>query len=104
MVTTFPARGGSRTHFGSIKSFSQASSVFLITTSFNAAERTLAKMGLALAGMWWIVAHLSLKTTSKGHCVPYNLPLCRAFSLGCFERVIELCVVVPLRREALMLV
>ena len=56
MVTTFPARGGSRTHFGSIKSFSQASSVFLFTTSFNAAERTLAKMGLALV----VVAHLSL--------------------------------------------
>ena len=52
-------------HFGSIKSYSQASSVFLFKTSLNAAERTLTKMGLALEGMWWIVAHLSLKLSRR---------------------------------------
>ena len=39
--------------------------MFLFITSFNIAERALAKMGLALAGMWRIVAHFSLKTSSK---------------------------------------
>ena len=58
-------REGNRTHLGSINFFNHASSVFLFNTSLKAAERTLAKMGLAFAGMWRIVAHLCLETSSN---------------------------------------
>ena len=61
-------------HFGSINNFSQASLVFLYTctTFLNTSKRTIVMVGLALAGMWRIVAHFSLKTSSK---IKVNAPL-----------------------------
>ena len=53
--------------------------MFLFITSFSTAERVLAKMGLALAGMWRIVARFSLKTSSK---VKVNAPLLLFKELG----------------------
>ena len=54
-----------RTHFGSMKSFNHASSVFFSRTSLRADETAFAKAGLALAGMYRRVGWFSWHTSSK---------------------------------------
>ena len=57
-------RGGS-THFGSIKSLSQASAMFSDRIDLKTVNRTLANAGLAFLGTKHRVGHLSSHTSSR---------------------------------------
>ena len=64
-MVTSPPFGSQSTHFGSIKNFSQASSLFSCKIEWNAADKTPANAGLDLIGMCRMVLQGSRHTSSK---------------------------------------